>query len=422
MEKIKKLKPPFNLESDFFLRILAIIVAVIIWVVLSITQYPTTTLKVSNVPVLFSLDGTVAQEKGLRAVGYEDITTTAEIKGMKYEIGGYTEKDLVASINLDDVAKEGTYSLPIVVKSAHSSDQCEVLSCYPNTVKITFEHYSEKRFDIEAEAPNVSAAEGLILKNSVVTPSQITVTGSDDNLEKISKVTAKVKEEKTLTEDTTISTSNIVFYDADNNKLSPDDYSVDNENFDVKFTLYKKKNVTLNVDFKNCPPGFNTSSLPYKLSTQKIELLSTDLDDSTTAVKTVGTIDLSKVNLKKSFTFDIPFDKNEENLSNVSTVDVTFDDSDYTSKSFSISKSDFTFTNKPSGKNAEIDTPSSIKVTMIGPNSVMEKLESDDLTAEIDLSDVSTTGSVTKNITVYSKKYNKIWCYGSYEAQVTISD
>lgn len=422
MEKINKIKSFINFESDFFLRILAIIIAIIIWVVLSITQYPTTTLKISSVPVIFSLDGTVAQEKGLRAVGYDDITTTVEIKGMKYEIGGYTEKDLTASINLDDVTKEGTYSLPIVAKSAHSSDQCEILSCYPNTVKVTFEHYAEKSFDIEAEAPNVSAADGLILKKSVVTPSQVTVTGSDANLEKISKVTAKVKEEKTLTEDTTISTSNIVFYDSDNNVLSSDDYSVDNENFEVKFSLYKKKSVTLNVDFKECPPGFDTGSLPYKLSTQKVDVLSSDLDDSKATVKTVGTIDLTNVNLKKTFEFEIPFEKEEENLSSESTVKVTFDDSKYTTKSFTISKSDFTLTNKLSNKKASVDTPDSIKVTMVGPTSVMDKLEESDLTAEIDLSDVSTAGSVTKKITVYSKKYNKIWCYGTNEAQVEISD
>ena len=118
MEKIKKVKSPRNLESDFILRVLAIVIAIVVWVLLSITQYPTTTLKVSNIPVIFSLDGTIAQEKELRAVGYQDITTTVEIKGMKYEIGGYTEKDLIASVNLDDVTKEGTYSLENILPTS----------------------------------------------------------------------------------------------------------------------------------------------------------------------------------------------------------------------------------------------------------------------------------------------------------------
>lgn len=422
MEKIKKAKPPKNLESDFFLRILAIIIAVIIWVVLSITQYPTTTLKVSNVPVIFSLDGTIAQEKGLRAVGYQDITATVEIKGMKYEIGGYTEKDLIASVNLDDVTKEGTYSLEVVAKSAHSSDQCEILGCYPKTIQVTFEHYGERTFDIEAEAPNINSGNGLILKKTSVSPATITVTGSDDNLNKINRITAKVNETKTLTEDTTISTSDLVFYDENNNELSSDNYTVENKNFDVTFSLYKSKNVTLNVDFKDCPPGFNTKSLPYKLSYQKIKIISPVIDNTSAATKTVGTISLSEVNLNKSFEFEIPFDKDEENQSGIENVKVTFDSSGYISKEFTLSKSNFDIVNKPSGKKVTIDTPTSFKAVIFGPASVINKLEAKDLTAEVDLQDFSKSGAVTKKIMVYSKKYNNIWCYGSHEAQITISD
>ena len=421
MEKIKKVKSPRNLESDFILRVLAIVIAIVVWVLLSITQYPTTTLKVSNIPVIFSLDGTIAQEKELRAVGYQDITTTVEIKGMKYEIGGYTEKDLIASVNLDDVTKEGTYSLEIIAKSAHSSDQCEILSCYPETVEVTFEHYGDQTFDVEAEAPYVTAENNLILKKTSVSPSQITVSGSDENLKKIKRVTAKVNETKTLSEDTTISTSDLVFYDENNNKLSSENYTMDNHNFDVTFSLYKEKSVTLNVDFKDCPPNFNITSLPYKLSTEKIDVISPDINGSSVSTKTIGTISLSEVDLSETFGFEIPFEKNEENLSNISKVNVTFDDSGYTKKSFTISLDDFVVVNKPSGKEVKLNSPSKITAVIIGPQSVLSNLETTDLTAEIDLEDITKTGSITKKITVYSKKYNNIWCYGTYESQITIS-
>lgn len=135
MEKIKKVLPPKNHESDFVLRILAVVIAIIIWVVLSITQYPTTTIQIANVPVVFALDGTKANDKSLSPINLpNNLTVNVEIKGMKYEIGGYTEKDLIATVNLDPVTNEGTYSLDINVESTHSSDQCTIVSVSPATM------------------------------------------------------------------------------------------------------------------------------------------------------------------------------------------------------------------------------------------------------------------------------------------------
>ena len=219
MEKIKQIFDFKHLESDIIHRIIAVVVAIVIWVVLSITQYPTTTLKISNIPVIFNMEGTIAEQEGLRAVGFQNITTTVEIKGMKYEIGGYTEKDLIATVNLDNVTKEGTYSLNIEAESVHTSDQCEILSCYPETIDVTFEHFGEQSFNVEAEAPNVTAEDDSFVAKTSVSPAKVVVTGSDENLKKIKRVAAITKEEKIISDDITISTSDLVFYDENDNLL-----------------------------------------------------------------------------------------------------------------------------------------------------------------------------------------------------------
>ena len=60
--------------SDFVLKITAVIIAIIIWFALSITQYPTVNKTITNVPVDFSMHGTTAETKGLSALGYKDIS------------------------------------------------------------------------------------------------------------------------------------------------------------------------------------------------------------------------------------------------------------------------------------------------------------------------------------------------------------
>lgn len=423
MEKIKKIKFSNNAESDFMLRILAIIIAVIIWVVLSITQYPTTTVQVSNVPVVFSMDGTNAENNGLSPTNYKNITVNVEIKGMKYEIGGYTDKDLTATVNMDQVTKEGAYLLDIDVKSIHSSDQCTIVSVSPSTIEVNFQKMSEKSFDIQAEAPYISAEKGLTLNNAEISPSNVTIKGSEKDVSQIDKITAKISESRTLSENTTITTSDLVFYDKNNKEISPDKFSVlNNKNFDVTFLLYRKKNMKLNVDFTDCPTGFNASSLPYKLSHDTVSVISPNIDDDSPAVLTIGSIAISDINLTKDFEFKINLADGDENLDTFDKVKVTFDSSNYSSKKFTLTSDNFKIINQPSGRKVTFDTQKLTGVTIFGPESVIDSLSDDDLVAEVDLKGVEKTGSIKKELTIYAPKYNNVWCYGKHNAQVVISN
>jgi YbbR domain-containing protein len=299
MEKVKKAKKENRHGADFGLRILSIIIAVIIWFALSITQYPTINKTITNVPVVFSLDGTQAKEKGLSALNYKDISVDVEIKGMNYEIGSYTAADLVATVNLDDVTKEGTYDLDIDVKSSHSTDKVTVVSVNPDTVSVEFDRLTTKTIPLTAEAPLISAEEGYILKETTTSPSEITVEGPKNDLDNISKAVAQISKSKKISEDTTINTQDIVFYD-DDNVVDPSKIEVkDTKSVDVNFVIYKKKTAKLKVDISNCTDNFDVSSLPLKLSEEEISVVSPNLDDSDTETLTIGSIKLSEINLAR---------------------------------------------------------------------------------------------------------------------------
>lgn len=423
MEKIKKINPPKNRESDFILRILAVIIAVIIWVVLSITQYPTTTIQIANVPVVFSSDGTKAKDKNLSPVNLpNNFTVNVEIKGMKYEIGGYTEKDLIATVDLDPVTNEGTYTLDIDVESTHTSDQCTIVSVSPETVDVSFEKIGSKSFDLGAEAPYVTAKDGLILKDTKVSPSQIEIQATEKDLERIAKVNTNVRDSMALSEDTTISTSELIFYDENNNELPADKYTVlGNKNFDVTFSLYQKKDLNLKVDFSDCPENFDASSIPYALSENKIQIISPVLGKESTIEKSIGTIPLNEINLKRNYNFALKLNDDEEIVEGSDKITMSFDESGYVSKDFTVSSDNFKIINRPTGKKVTINNKELTDVTIIGPKAVVERISPDELTAVVDLKGTANRGTVSKNVMIYSTEYDNVWCYGKYEVQLTIS-
>ena len=401
--KKHKWKSATGTVTDLSLRILALIIAIIVWFVLSITQYPTINKTITSVPVDFNLAGTKAEEKGLDAINYSDITVDVEIKGMNYEIGNYTANDLSATVNLDSVTKEGTYKLDIEVKSTHSTDRCTIVSVSPETIEVDFDRITTKTVELTAEAPLITAEEGYTLKEAAVTPSEITIEGPKNELDNVSRATARISKSRKIKEEMSMTTDDIVFYDADDNKLDSS-----------KFTIKDADEYTINF--------VDISSLPMTLSENSISVISPDLDGSDTEDVYVGTIPLSNINLAKKFTFAIPVNSGEINLTGAENVEVSFDGEGYTSKTFTIDSSRINITDTPANMSVELETKKLTNVTIFGSESVMEQLTDDDIYARVSLSDIYEAGSYSRAATIYVPDYNNVWCYGTNDVQiVTIS-
>lgn len=422
MEKIKTKGLAAKLGTDLGQRILAVVLAVIIWLILSITQYPTISKTVASVPVDLTLTGTIAEEKGLSALNYKDMTVDVVIEGMNYEIGSYSANDLNATVDITPVTKKGTYKLDIDVKSAHSADKISILSISPETVEVQFDAITSKEFDLSPSTPNISAEEGYSLGAVSCTPGKIKITGADNDLSNIAKAYAVVDKSMSLSEDTTLTTKKIVLFDKNDNELDNSLYEFSGEEYTLSIPIYKKKTGNLKVEFTGVPSSFDLSTIKYTLSEESIALLTSDLADENEEDITVGTIPLSEIDLARRYTFDIPLSAGETSADSISTVSVNFDSEGFTSKSFDIPKSQFTVINRPDRKTVSFDTAKLTNVMIYGPEEVIESLKAEDLTAQIDLSDVGTsTGSMLKTALIYSPKYNNVWCCGTNEIQITIS-
>ena len=82
-----------------FLSIACVVIAVIIWITLSFTLYPTIHKMVSNIQLTIDLAGTRAEREGLSVVTYDVKQVSATINGMRYEIGNYSNDDLYATVD-----------------------------------------------------------------------------------------------------------------------------------------------------------------------------------------------------------------------------------------------------------------------------------------------------------------------------------
>lgn len=418
----KRIKLIKDKGTDFSMRILAFIVAVISWFIMSITQFPTINKTITGVHVDFSMNGTTAEEKGLTALNYKDITVDVEIKGMNYEIGTYTENDLIATVNLDDVTKEGKYSLDIDVRSSHSTDRCTVVSVSPSKIDVDFDRITQKTIEVTPEAPLITAQEGYTLKETSVSPKEITVEGPKNELDQISRVTARIAKSKKLGEDETIAADDIVFYDENDKKVDMNKITVkDSDSFKVNFVIYKKKQLNLKVNITGAPDDFDISSLPMILSQDSVSVITPHLDEPESEEVTLGNIALSSIDLSKTFSFNIPLATGEINTSGDDTVIVRFDDKGYKSATFTLDADNIELKSAPQSFVSEVDNARLPNVVLYGPEDVIDSLTDEDIHATVLLSDVKSTGSYTKEAKIYAEGQDKVWSFGTNEVQVTVA-
>ena len=416
-------KPKKKHGADFGLRIVAVIAAIIVWFILSITQYPTINRKISDVPVTISLDGTIAKEKGLSALNFNDLTVDVEIQGMNYEIGSYTADDLSATVDVTKVTKEGQYVLDIDVKSTHSSDTCKIVSVSPSTIAVEFDRITEKKLPVSVEAPYISASDGYTLNDPTVMPNEITLQGPENSLEKVAKVAAKINKTSKISEDTVLKADEIVLYDKDSNVIT--DASItkdDSQTFSVNFIVYKKKTVKFKLDVTGAPENFDISTLPITFTPSEMTVITPKLNDSDVETRVIGTIPLSQLRLDQTLSYEIPQSAGEVNLGGESKVEVKIGSENYTTGVFRIARNQIITKNKPDGKDVTVETLSLPAVTIIGPAEDIESIQLNDLVASVDLSDVNKNGSYSKTATISISGHSKVWCFGSNEVQVVVSD
>ena len=368
------------------------------------------------------MNGTTAEEKGLTALNYKDITVDVEIKGMNYEIGTYTENDLIATVNLDDVTKEGKYSLDIDVRSSHSTDRCTVVSVSPSKIDVDFDRITQKTIEVTPEAPLITAQEGYTLKETSVSPKEITVEGPKNELDRISRVTARIAKSKKLGEDETIAADDIVFYDENDKKVDMNKITVkDSDSFKVNFVIYKKKQLNLKVNITGAPDDFDISSLPMILSQDSVSVITPHLDEPESEEVTLGNIALSSIDLSKTFSFNIPLATGEINTSGDDTVIVRFDDKGYKSATFTLDADNIELKSAPQSFVSEVDNARLPNVVLYGPEDVIDSLTDEDIHATVLLSDVKSTGSYTKEAKIYAEGQDKVWSFGTNEVQVTVA-
>lgn len=399
--------------------IYSVVIAIFIWIVISITIYPTTPKTFSNIPLEIDITGTSAEENELSVIKSSAKNVTVTIKGDRSRIGSLSEKDLIAKAVIGNVNSAGEKSLNIEVVGNDSNVAFEVTEIKPSKVDVMFDHIDTREYELSVNAPDITAAEDLYMDKSEfkVTPSTVEITGPSTQLDSIDRALVFVENKREINTASTFYSKEIVLYDKNESKISTDNMTFNSDDFAVEIPVYMQKELDLTYDIRFAPTNFDIDSLNLELNVDKIKIASPNTDLLNIDTWSIGSIPLYDIDLdfNKSFTLDIP--GNYKDLTNVSTVTATLNQEGLAKKTVTVN--DISIVNSPSNYDCTVNTYG-LTFDIIGPEEDIEKITEKEIIVSVDLLKYTIQSSnFTADATISFPNYDKVWAVGLQKVSVT---
>lgn len=404
-------------KNNNFVVILSIILAIISWFLVAIYIHPNTTKTVKNVPVNLNIEQTPTGKLGLSIISDEQPTVDIMIEGKRYSVASLSASDFVITPSLTNVSEAGVYDVKLVGTKNNPMGEYEIIEINPERISIRVDRIKSKKLKLETEVTGVEIEEGFVLAKKEANVPEITVTGPEAQIDKITSVVAKGTSEGVLNDVKNIDAA-LIYYDADGKEFVPQNIKVSESNIYIVMSVFKEKNLPVRCDFLNAPTGVDTTKIPISYSPSTLKVAGPkDVIDKLEEI-TVGYVDLKTTTIGQSYIIDVEFTSGIVSLDNISQVECHLTDSMMSTKQVTVTN--IIKKNQPDGFDITIETTSIKNVVMVGITDQIKNLDPTSLIAEVDLTAVQSAGKTKIPVTIRQKDGAVIWGYGDYTVIVNV--
>lgn len=410
------------LGNNRVLAAVAFLLAIVIWIAVSINESPVVERVVRDVKV--EVDESMPAQLGYEAFGADNLYVDVTVSGKRYEVGDnvLTADDLTVTAVTSSVDSPGKYTLQLRAASKASNPDYKIVGKSKDTVDVYFD--TPKTIDVPVE-PVVRSSGNLVdtskylTQDPILSQTSIAVKGPATYVEQISHAYAYVDTSGNLKNSETFDATLKIVDDKDNavRYLTTDA----EETITVTIPVYKLTTLPVTVNFSNTPSAYISKAPKFTISPKTIQVAVDPDKLSDMKQIAVGTIDFSKIEsgsttitLKASdMTEGVPLDPDDEfevtvNVGNLSTRTITV-----RNPKVKVTNNATDFTVKP------ISEP--ITVTLIGPEEELSELTASSITFTADLTGKEVeTGTALLTLTP-SVSSETCWCYGIYTCRATIA-
>lgn len=410
-------------DNKRFLILFSVVTAFIAWLITVNFIDTQGSYTVKDVPVDFQAveESDQLALSSLKVVEDQDIKVDVVIEGDRAQVGRIRPADLQVVPDLSGITKPGTYpSVRLTCKSRYVRG-FTIQGIHPETISLKVDRYITKTFSVTPSVQGLKIPEeGYLGAGTTVSPEKIEVYGPESVISQIDKCVAAVQFTEPLTSTKTVR-SQLYFYDSEGNEVSKDLLSLDQESADITVQVFEQKELPVRFDYLNVPDGFPLDELEYELTQDTILVAGPASVLNQQQEISLGYVDLKEVTAGFVQVFDVTLPSGLMNINNVQTIGVTFLNSDMLQTTYTVS--DIKVINVPVNYEVTVNTPQIAGVNIIGSPEVMETLSSQDIVAEVDLSEREVApGPYNLPVHILVPGGKLAWAVGDYSVVVTIKE
>lgn len=396
--------------------IASILVAVAIWVYVDVEKAPERTKTIRDTPVEFSGESTTLADKNLMLLSGYDTTVDLTIKGTKRELVKINKDNvrLVASTSSIDSVGVHTLRWDVVYPDGVQSSALSVDWASKYKVTVTVGELYTKEVPVNCVVTG-TVADGYFTGETVLDPTTLVLRGQRDDL--LNVAYAKLTVDISDATRSVIQTESVQLYDNDDNPVDNSNIRTNASLIQAKVPVLTTKEVSLAVELSGVP-GSAGQSIKTTITPSSVRLIGEadvleNIDEIVLATLYIEDLDIWQQN---SYVVTAPDGTWLANSNEVATVEITMEGIEEKT----VTVDTFSYTNVPSGLYAEVmDT---LDVRLWGLSEELAELKADAITATVDLSSVTETGSCRVPVTVTVSGYRDVAVKGSYEVTVYVTD
>lgn len=416
-------KRSFSLSRLFrnskFILILSVVLAIVIWVGMSLSDTNESQTVVTNIPIQVNLSDE-AVNSGLQIFSGLDQKASVTVTGNRVALGSVSADDIVVSAQTSGtITTSGNWTLSLTARKANSTDNFEITSSVsPSVITVFVDNLKEETVPIENKI-KYNVSEGY---HAVVTLSsdEVTITGPKTEIDKIDTVAIEGEIKGEIKEDVS-GEYDIKLYDNTGTELTGTMYTLSEEKIKANFSVLPEKKLPVKVDFVNKPSGLDMSEFTTLSVNSVLISAPQDVLDKLTSIPTEK-VDFSKLNNHRNkLELELELPDKCTDLSDTDKIEVTLDLGSFRTRRMSLDS--FDVVGLDDKYSATVST-NNLTIMVKGEKEQLDALSKSDFTCKIDASDIDgTTGSISlpAKISINSSDANTCWIYGEYTVNVSVT-
>ena len=397
--------------------VLSFLLAIVLWVVVMSDSNNIQT-RTMTVPVHVDLNDTLASQSGLHLVSESDLEVSVTVRGAWSVLSALTPNDVLVRADVSPVQKAGTHEVSLLLSRNSAVVNYDLVSVSPATISVVCDYWDSQTFAVEADIASLKVTDesSLRIGTPKLSSETLTVEGPQTTLNKIKKLVARVGEQSPLSGTETF-TAALIALDEKGQEVSLDHCSfegLDRAEIKVRVPVEAYKELTFTYEWLHAPETMADSADYVTLSPESVTVVGpADAVNSLPAKVNLYSVDFDHLtSALHEWSPELNLPNSVKVVGDVSTVVMTLDLSDYTTKTLSLplSGDTVTFQNKPVGKTATVQAQTAT-ITLCGPSSALNSLTADDLSVSVDLSGATGTAATAYAGRVTVRGTKSVWVY-----------